>query len=266
MKKALELNYLTRNKLGFTLAIDPSTNIDDSGRYVQLSLCFSKSTTTNVGLDKFRSTIKDFVEIAFNVQKQLEMVNDSSRLRTFSLVETERGHNANVSPPMMTGPPVRKPSLTGTVKRQSTVNTTISTRNPPLQKSNSCVHPPAVIPHNSSNEIVSRSNSMVKPQIKRKSSLTRANLLASFDCPAEAKLFETYMRKKAQFVKNSQKEIKLANTIQSQRESAGIDTLQSSQLKRMVSLPVTATATTTTRHRIYSEDRTPVMSNKKAMV
>lgn len=207
MKKALELNYLTRNRLGFTMAIEPASfkGHPKTVGLVDLTLCYCKSFV-GMRFDRFRRELKDFVEVACNIQSQLQTIDDGrlgATPRNDGLIDS--GIEALRRPESMVPmpsplPPIRKPSppsspgasqpacstslkediLAGNLPRrlQSLVQSSVTEK----------------IAGNTKPSQPVRSHSVVTVSTK---AFMKKKYRNNFDTPAEAKLYETFMRKKA---------------------------------------------------------------------
>ncbi|KAG7368902.1 Tir chaperone protein CesT family protein [Nitzschia inconspicua] len=214
MKKALELNYLTRNRQGFTLAIDPTTSKSrlHTVGLVDLTFCYSKSFV-GMRLDRFRREVKDFVEVAFNVQSQLEIIGEGrlgAAPRNDGLIDY--GIEALRQPESMAPmgsplPPKRKPSPPPSPKptqparasslKQDIISGQLSHRVKPFGQGSSLKKSSG----NTSPSQPVRAHSITTVSTK---SFAKQKLMDQFDSPAEAKLFETFMRKKALYIKQVQ--------------------------------------------------------------
>jgi hypothetical protein len=278
MKKALELNYLTRNRLGFSLAIDPASTFKktllqrvDS---VDLTLYFSKSFA-GLRLDQFRQEIKDFVQVASNVQSQLKAANDS-RLGVFpqSIIAVDHDMDCLKRPevmvPMMSARlPKRKPSpppspVLPRLTRSTSLTNVFLAENVPLVAMSLVDRIPMKKPRASTKHKPiqpARANSVSAISIK---SFSKQNLMKHFDSPAEAKLFETYKKKKVLYVKQSEKESKKetkSNGFNGDTICGNIDQ------KCVVSLTSKSSLSASVISTPYPDpdwdDKTPIISNRK---
>jgi hypothetical protein len=211
MRKALELNYLTRKRLGFTLAIDPSSKAKSHPQtvvaLVDLTLCYSKSFV-GVRLDRFRREVKDFVEVAFNVQSQLEATDEgrlgasprSDGLIDYGIEALQRPESR--APMALARQPTRKPSpppspVPSRPTRSSSLKEDILAGKLPLRLQ-------SVVPATSKNTAPSqpiRANSITTVSTK---CFKKKKIMEQFDDPAEAKLYETFMRNKARYIKQAE--------------------------------------------------------------
>jgi hypothetical protein len=216
MKKALELNYLTRNRNGFTLAIEPADLSLQFFVSMDLTLYYSKSFI-GMRLDQFRQEIKDFVEVASNVQSQLKTTNDDQtgifpQPSIFCVHGNGSLRRPEVMPPMMSATlPQRKPSpppspVQARPTRSSSLKDTIGAGRMslgglsladilPLTKPRANMKPMQPMRSNSISNIFAKS-------------ISKQSLMKHFDSPAEAKLFETYQKKKALYIKQHDQESK----------------------------------------------------------
>jgi hypothetical protein len=271
MKKALELNFLTRNRHGFALAIDPSSSSRtsplpslsvkdswDSVGPVELTLCCSKPLT-GMSYKQFSKNIKDFAIVAYNVQSQLESIDDGRLgvlpLSTAYTYDEELGKEAASPAPLMCAQvPQRKHSFeignTCVLYDDDSVDSTDSIKYPPT-RSMSLLSAPAISTVTNTSNQPSRATS-ISSGMSRKSFVKKRVL--HFKSPGEARLFETFMRKKKEFVQKSKDEQKKLKDLEATETKSDDKATQ-----RALSIGTAAKQSLVAREC----DHTPLISNRK---
>lgn len=204
MKKALELNYFVGDRKGYLLAIDPSSSSSSVGPppnsrssqqhqhsqshrtpccielqqfpIIKLSLCFSRPMSALGGNENFFDLMRNFTEVASNIQSQLEDADEGR----FGMTPRTITDTAN-SIASLTSPPSIIAQLTGQTIDENAV------LSPPLKNTATRI--------SSCSKMKPRERSTEK---FRKSFVKTSSMRSSqFLSPEEARVYELYATHKS---------------------------------------------------------------------